>query len=389
MKRRQPVSPLAAEVEVLENRALLSALSSVSSSALTSATLSSAAQTSLLNQLSTAPSVTASTSTVANGELNPYGTAFVPQGFAKGGLLKPGDLLVSNFNNSSNQQGTGSTIVDIHPDGSQTLFFQGTSQLGLTTALGVLKGGFVIVGSLPATYDSMGNLTEIKQGSLLILDKNGHVVKTLTNSTLLDGPWDLAVNDQGETAQIFVSSVLNGTVSRIDLFLPPSGAAPKVVDETLIGSGYLHRTDPAALVVGPTGLAFDKESGTLFVASTGDNAIYAIHDALDVFNRHGKGQLIYSDSTHLHGPLGLVLLPNGNLIASEGDAVNPTSDVSELTEFTQSGKFIAQFQVDTAAGSAFGIAIQTMGDKLFFAAVDDNTNSVTIWTLPFNDQNQM
>ncbi|HMB03140.1 MAG TPA: hypothetical protein VKP69_05285, partial [Isosphaeraceae bacterium] len=33
-----------------------------------------------------------------NGDTNPYGVAFVPNGFPSGGKLNPGDILVSNFN---------------------------------------------------------------------------------------------------------------------------------------------------------------------------------------------------------------------------------------------------------------------------------------------------
>ena len=81
----------------------------------------------------------------------------------------------------------------------------------------------MIVGNLPATYDSNGNLLSIGQGSLLILDKSGNVVTTLTDSELLDGPWDLTINDQGSKAQVFVSNVLNGVVTRIDLTIPKGG----------------------------------------------------------------------------------------------------------------------------------------------------------------------
>ncbi|HYA52500.1 MAG TPA: hypothetical protein VEG33_15185, partial [Streptosporangiaceae bacterium] len=83
------------------------------------------------------------TSTIpANGDVNPYGVAVVPT--STGSLVK-GDVLVSNFNNSANLQGTGTTIVQISPGGQQTLFAQiGASKLpgrcpggvGLTTALG-------------------------------------------------------------------------------------------------------------------------------------------------------------------------------------------------------------------------------------------------------------
>src|ERR1700726_929686 len=79
-----------------------------------------------------------------NGDVNPYGVAFVPDSFPRGGLLKPGDIVVSNFNAASNLQGTGTTIVRIGSDGTQSPFFPGRA-VGLSTALGVLKRGFVIV----------------------------------------------------------------------------------------------------------------------------------------------------------------------------------------------------------------------------------------------------
>ena len=84
----------------------------------------------------------------APADMNPYGVAFVPSHFPQGGPLHPGDVLVSNFNNSLNVQGTGTTIVRITPQGQQSVFFTSTEP-GLSTALGVLKGGFVIVGNVP------------------------------------------------------------------------------------------------------------------------------------------------------------------------------------------------------------------------------------------------
>ena len=48
----------------------------------------------------------------ANGDVNPYGIAIVP---VTTGALKKDDVLVSNFNNSSNLQGTGTTIDEIEP----------------------------------------------------------------------------------------------------------------------------------------------------------------------------------------------------------------------------------------------------------------------------------
>lgn len=377
---------LTANVELLEDRALLSAsdmasmmLPAPANHPMQAAIVNTApVHTDILSNLNGAPSVTAST-VPGNGDVNPYGTAFVPAGFPTGGKLQAGDLLVSNFNNSNNLQGTGTTIERITPTGQTSTFFQG-SNLGLTTALTVLKSGFVIVGNVPTTD---GTTNTIHSGSLLILDKNGHLVETLTNPVLLDGPWDMTAVDNGSHVTLFVSNVLDGLVSRIDLTIPGNGGKPFISSETVIASGYTTAPNQAALVVGPTGLAFDASTDTLFVASTGDNAIYAIHNALKIPVGVGRGTLVYKDPVHLHGPLGLVLTPGGNLITANGDAINANSNQnSELVEFSTKGKFISEFQVDPGAGGAFGIAIDTDGGHVRFAAVDDVTNSVTIWTLP-------
>jgi uncharacterized protein (TIGR03118 family) len=317
----------------------------------------------------------------ANGDVNPYGVAFVPQNFKGGGQLAPGDILVSNFNDSGNVQATGSTIVLIKPDGEHSTFFQGQQGLGLTTALGVLPQGFVLVGSAPATTQSDGTPT-VADGSLLILDSNGNQVGQLSDSALLRGPWDLTINNTGpNSAEVFVSNVLSGTVTRINLSIP-TGGLPQVISETQIASGYAHRTDMNALVVGPTGLVFDARRDVLYVVSTADNAIFAIKDASTSTGGTGKGKLVTNDPNHLHGPLGMTQAPNGDLIVANGDAVNQDPNhLNELDEFTPQGKFVGQFQLDTGmAGAAFGVALQAVGRQVRFAAVDDNTNMVNVFT---------
>jgi hypothetical protein len=179
---------------------------------------------------------------------------------------------------------------------------------------------------------------------------------------------------------VFVSNVLNGVVTRIDLTIP-TGGNPSVASMTRIASGYLTRTDPAALVVGPTGLAYDREKNVLYVASTGDNEIFAVSDAARRMTDAGMGHLVYQDDAHLRGPLGLVLAPNGNLITANGDAVNgdPTQP-SELVEFTPKGSFVGQFSIDPNQGAAFGLAVSDVNGLVRFAAVEDGTNSLDIWT---------
>jgi len=302
-----------------------------------------------------------------NGDVNPYGVAFVPH---SGGSLKAGSILVSNFNNSMNLQGTGTTIVQINKRGNQSLFFQG-SGLGLTTALGVLPGNLVVVGNVPTTN---GMSDTVMQGSLLILSRTGAIVDTLTSAILLDGPWDLTVQANGNSALVFVSNVLSGTVTRLNLGV--KRGVPTVTSMTQIASGYLHRTDPSALVIGPTGLVFDSSKDLLYVASTGDNEIFSIANAATTTTDSGMGTVVYNDPAHLHGPLALVMAPNGDLLTTNGDAVNPDPrHNSEIVEFTPSGSFVDELQVDPAVGAAFGIAVSN-GE---FAAVDDNTNTLRIF----------
>ncbi len=312
-----------------------------------------------------------------NGDGNPYGVAFVPDGFPPGGPLRAGDVLVANFNSNSGLQGTGTTIVQIRQSGGPaSLFFGGTPPLGLTTALGVLKAGFVLVGSVPTTD---GTCNTIGRTSLLIIDRHGKLVGTLTDNTLLDGPWDLTDNDVGNRAQVFVSNVLNGTVTRINLKTTHSGKIA-VESMTRIASGYGFACNAAAVVVGPTGLAYDRSKDILYVASTSDNEIFAVPHAGSAQGDQGTGSVIYQDDTHLHGPLALALAPNGDLITANGDAINEDpNQLSEIVEFTTTGQFVSQFQIDPVAGSAFGLAVTVRNNRILFAAVDDNTSVLDEW----------
>lgn len=362
-------------LENLEAREVLSALHPIAAEVAAFRASSHHHHTPVVAQLATAPSRMATT-IPANGDLNPYGVAFVPNGFAPGGALHAGDVLVSNFNNSDNLQGTGTTIVRITPGGQTSLFFQAPAGSGLSTALGVLKRGYVLVGNLPSTD---GTSDTAQQGSLMIVDKHGDRVANLTDPALLNGPWDLTVLDGGDRALVFVSNALSGTVTRIDLRLPARGGV-RVASMTQIASGYTHRGDPAAFEIVPTGLVYDHATDTLYVASTGDNAVYAVRNAAHARSDQGTGRVIYQDAAHLHGPLGMTTTVDGSLIVANGDAVNPDpANPSTLVEFTRRGRFVGQFSLSDAPGGAFGVA--TSPDGRHFAAVNDVTNAVIVWTI--------
>ncbi|WP_353071259.1 YncE family protein [Tunturiibacter gelidoferens] len=326
------------------------------------------------------PSPVRSVSTVpGNGDVNPYGVAFVGDNFQTGsGPLKHGDILVSNFNNSMNLQGTGTTIVRVPKSGSPTVFFQGKVPLGLSTALGTLQYGFVVVGNAP-TVD--GTAATAGPGSLLVINNQGKLIQTFT-SVEIQGPWDMALVDCGDTAIAFVSNDLTGTVVRLDFKVSSSGLT--LQRTKTIASGYVHRGDPVTLFVSPTGLVYDDRRDVLYVASTGDNAVFAVRDAADRHTDGGLGTIVYQDNVHLHGALGLAMAPNGHLLLTNNDGINPDpNQPSEIVEFTKDGRFVKQIPVDPAQGGSFGLAVRTTEDKAILAAVDDNTATLTIWTLNF------
>jgi DNA-binding beta-propeller fold protein YncE len=187
---------------------------------------------------------------------------------------------------------------------------------------------------------------------------------------------------------VFVSNVLSGTVTRFDLLVPRGIGKPIVLTKTQIASGFTSVPNSSALVLGPTGLAFDAKTDTLFVASTADNAIFAISHAGARMTDAGMGKVVIQNDPHLHGPLGMVLAPNGDLIIANGDAINPDgAHPSEIMEFTQSGQFVSQFSLDPNVDGPFGIALASENGQIRFAAVDDNTNMVSIWTLPERQHN--
>jgi hypothetical protein len=331
--------------------------------------------------------VTVVSTVPANGDVNPYGIAVVRRSV---GALHRGDVLISNFNNSANLQGTGTTIVRISPDGTASVFAQIdparlTGQcpggVGLTTALTVLERGWVIVGSLPSPS---GQAADAGAGCLIVLDAHGAVVETFQGKGI-DGPWDMTAFDEGEEVSLFVSNVLNGdvtsgkphrvnagTIIRIELQVPEQGKRlPQRVSTTVIGSGFGETADPAALVIGPTGVALAWD-GTLYVADTLDNRIAAIPDALARHASMSTGVTVTQNGS-LNGPLGLTIAPNGDILTvNAGDG--------NLVETTPEGDQVAVKTIDTAtgAGSLFGLVIVPHGRGVYF--VDDGDNTLKVLT---------
>jgi hypothetical protein len=335
-----------------------------------------AASTPFLRGVST---VSPLTSTVpGNGDVNPYGVVAVPSTIGK---LRAGNLLVSNFNDKANNQGTGTTIDQISRTGKLSLFAKVDARslpgscpggVGLTTALSVLPGGYVVVGSLPTTN---GKSATARYGCLIVLDPTGRPVTTIAGPNI-QGPWDMTAVTKRADTTLFVSMVLNGgakegmhvinnsTVLRITLSSGP-GQAPKVLNQQVVASAIPWRDDPTALAIGPTGVAL-ASNGTLYVADTLDNRIAAVPDAMTRTTPAPDAGATVSDGGHLKQPLGLALAPNGNILTTNAGDGN-------IVETSPAGKqlMIRTLDKKTGAGSLFGLALD--GSGIYYVDDGDNT----------------
>ena len=322
-----------------------------------------------------------------NGDENPYGIFIVQHST---GDEHAGSVLVSNFNNSAgggNLQGTGTTIVQITPTGHRSLFAHiNASRLpgpcpggvGLTTALEVLPGGWVIVGSLPSVD---GSATTSQAGCLIVLNSEGHVKETITDG--INGPWDSVAVTHGSTTELFVSNVLvgtassspsvvnNGYVQRLTLHLSAS-APPQVVTSKTIASGYPQRTDANAFVLGITGLGLGDD-GNLYVAETLTSQIFRVSDALNRSGSTGMGHLVTAGN-QLNNPLGLAMAPNGDILTVNGGN-------GKIVETTPAGKQVVHKFLDTSgsppgSGALFGLAVRPDLGGVYY--VDDAVNTLRL-----------
>ena len=364
--------------------------SSSSSSSSTTAATSTAAATAPSSGpfLSNFTTVSKVASTVpANGDINPYGIVTVP---ASVGKLQAGQMLISNFNAKEGAkqsgQGTGTTIVQVSTAGKVSPFATINAKtlpgpcpggVGLTTALEILPGGYVVVGSLPTTN---GKTATAQYGCLIVLDSEGKPVETIASNNI-QGPWDSTAKSEGSKTMLFVSNALNGgaakgiktidnsTVLRIELE-SGEGQTPKVLSETVIAKEIPWIDSAEALVLGPTGLAL-ASNGTLYVASTEDSKILAVSEATTRTTAAAKGGTVLTEGGHLKEPLGMALAPNGNIITSNGGDGN-------MVETTPAGKQVAVKTADkkTGAGALFGLVIAPGGNGIYF--VDDGENSLNL-----------
>jgi hypothetical protein len=337
------------------------------------------------------PTAIALATSPQNGDQNPYGVFIVRQST---GDLHAGNILVSDFNNgtnntttppSGNLQGTGRTIVQITPQGQVSVFATidpaslspaCPGGVGLTTALEVLPGGWVVVGSTPSTD---GTLATAGAGCLIVLNNEGQPVETFSGHGI-NGPWDSTEAVFGPFADLFVANTLNGNVAgatttavdegsvlRLTLLLSPFGP-PRLVHVATVASGFAEENGGASFVLGPTGVGLGRD-GTLFVADTQDSTIHAIKNAVFGPGGTSTGTQITQGGL-LNAPLGMAIAPDGDILTVNGGDGN-------IVETTPAGAQVESRTITpNGAGALFGLAV--LPDSQGFYFVDDAVNTLNL-----------
>ena len=329
-----------------------------------------------------------------SGDLNPYAVIVAP---VSAGRIQKDDVLITNFNGLTNLQGTGTTIVDYNPSTKRLTTFARVPQhlpecpggIGLSTALVMLKSGWVIVGSAPSTD---GTTRTLGAGCMLVFDSNGQLAATWANDNIRC-PWgNMAWIDNGTAATLFVSmagfdvpplqvrdpatgypvTVNKGTILRIKLSIP-DGKPPVITEQTVIAEGFGQRADRDVFLIGPTGLVVAADGTTLYASDALGNQIVAIADATTRTTSAGLGRTVSKDGL-LRRPLAMTTAPNGNLLALNAK----NGQVVEINP--QTGEQLGAQWIDNnpaqsppGNGDLFGLAIKPDGRGFYYVQDDVNT----------------
>ena len=329
-----------------------------------------------------------------NGDVNPYAVVVAP---VSAGTIEKGDVLVDNFNAISNLQGTGTSIMDYRPSTKQMTLFavlpkkvpQCPVGVGLTTAMAMLKSGWIIVGSGPSTD---GTTATKGDGCLFVLDPKGHLVSVWSGPTI-NVPWgDMAVIDNGDSAILFISMagfdvpgpdvtdpktgyppiLHKSTVLRLRLNIP-QGKPPELVDQTVIGSGFSQRADRDNFLFGPTGLVLSQDQKTLYVTDGLDNLIAAISDPATRTDSAGTGRVV-TQNGQLAWPLAMAMTNEGHLLVCNGKD-GKAVEVDPVTGQQIYAQWIDPDQAQTPPGNGdlFGLAMTPDGTGFYYVQDDTNT----------------
>jgi hypothetical protein len=356
--------------------------------------------TALAPPAGTAIATVGSTMDPMNGDQNPYGLVVAP---ATAGLITKGDLVACNFNNatittttppSGNVQGTGTTIIGLHPGtGSKPYRIAQSADLLGCNALTMLPDDSISAAAWSATVNPNP-----------LVSASGTIGTPFAGDTFAQ-PWGEAYVAATATqpAAIYVSNApggatnAGGTIDRISLDVDAQTSFTEIV--TGICSGGV-----AGAVFGPAGLTYDPASDTLYVVATSSASVIAIAGvssiAKDGVVVNGQctaaatiptavptfsGPSMTSAKVIAHGapfntPLSAALLKNGDLVVGNADIgiTTPSATTNLLIEISPvlPGGFVGQpLQIDTTTpGAIFGIAatVDAAGNQIIYFNNDNN-----------------
>ena len=374
-----------------------------------SASASVTVTTNLLNALAPTGPIPTVGSTIdpANGDQNPYGLTVAP---ATAGLITQGDLIVCNFNNatipatstapaSGNDQGTGTTIIGLHPGtGSMPYQIAQSADLLGCDALTMLPDDSISAAAWASNLNPLVSAT-------------GTVGKPFASDTF-NGPWGEAfvAATAMQPAALYVSTAPgnNGVVAG-----PGTNTSPGAIDRisldtnnvqtsiTEVVTGFCSGGAPGG-IFGPSGLTYDPASDTLYVVDTSSASVIALvgvstipQDGVVVNGQCTattptpvptfSGPSMASAKVIAHGapfntPLSAALLKNGDLVVGNADIglTTPSAMTNLLIEVSPvvPGGFVGQpLQIDTEApGAIFGLAatVDAAGNQIIYFNDDNN-----------------
>ncbi|MGA8575688.1 MAG: hypothetical protein WB609_08415 [Candidatus Cybelea sp.] len=302
-----------------------------------------------------------------NGAQNPYGLAIAP---LTAGKLTKGDLVVCNFNAKSNVQGTGESIVALHPVPNSSPIH--------VSSIKSLKG----CDSLSLDLDDTIWAASMVANDNPVIDPSGKLIANISGKPF-NQPWGQILARQKSKSAFYATNAGTGTIVRINL-------GSKFTYD-LIATGFPVNHGKPGTALAPSGLAYDAKIDTLYFADGMNNTIVAFKNVSKIpshgIKAGGNGMKFSGPSaadarvvfsgTPLNGPISTALLFNGNLVV--GNTLDPDGK-NLLIEISAAGKLLDVRNVDKGpAGSLFGIVAtgtNAADTKLYFN--DDNDTNVQV-----------
>ncbi|HXO17410.1 MAG TPA: hypothetical protein VN909_04505 [Candidatus Dormibacteraeota bacterium] len=302
------------------------------------------------------------------GQLNPYGLTVAP---STTGDFQKGDLVVCNFNAKGNVQGTGNTIVALHPKpGSMPLLVSHNKTLLGCDALALGPADDIWAAAFAANDNP-------------VLSASGKLEVNIKGKPF-DRPFgQIFAQPTSGSPAFYESNAGNGTVVRINL--------GSTFTYDVIAKGFAVNHGKPGGILGPSGLTYDPSGDQLYIVDGTNNTVVAFSNVSTIpaggitVGKDGKtfsgpsasdARLVFAGKP-LNGPISSALLANGNVVV--GNTGNPSGQ-NLMVELSPSGHVMDVRNVDKgASGSLFGIVATgttAQDSKIYFN--DDNDNNLQV-----------